>query len=68
MPIDIATALTVANAAPSGSGSAMFSVDWGAMFQPLVNGFMQAISSLFLFFCRYSVQLCWLIYCYMCFV
>ena len=26
--IDIATALTVANAAPSDSGSAMLSVDW----------------------------------------
>lgn len=46
MPIDIATALTVANAAPSVSGSVMLSVDWGAMFQPLVNGFMQAISKL----------------------
>lgn len=46
MEIDIATALTVANAAPSDSGSAMLSVDWGAMFQPLVDGCMQAIAKL----------------------
>ena len=46
MEIDIATALTVANAAPSDSGSAMLSVDWGKMFQPLVDGCMQAISKL----------------------
>lgn len=46
MEIDIATALTVANAVPSDSGSAMLSVDWGAMFQPLVDGCMQAIAKL----------------------
>lgn len=46
MEIDIATALTVSNAAPSDSGSAMLSVDWGAMFQPLVDGCMQAIAKL----------------------
>jgi hypothetical protein len=44
--IDIATALTVANSAPSDPGSAMLSVDWGKMFQPLVDGCMQAIAKL----------------------
>lgn len=44
MEVDLATALTVANAAPS--GSAMLSVDWGQCFQPLVDGCMQSISKL----------------------
>ena len=47
MEIEVATSLTVANAAPSDrASSAMLSVDWGAMFQPLVDGCMQAIANL----------------------
>lgn len=47
MEIEVATSLTVANAAPSDpAGSAMLSVDWGSMFQPLVDGCMQAIVKL----------------------
>lgn len=46
MEIDIATVLTVANSAPSDPGSVMLSVDWGKMFQPLVDGCMQAIANL----------------------
>lgn len=47
MEIEVATSLTVANAAPSDPvGSAMLSVDWGSMFQPLVDGCMQAIAKL----------------------